>query len=200
VDRIARAFNSALLKALPRFLAVTGVGVSVGVAAWFSWFPPEGVSLSDRLAWYGVIVGAVSFWYTLLQLYLTKQAAIAAEKAAEAAHRKADADSYRFALERLDNWLQRATVCIDGKLWKMAAVKLRDTEWELLRVQYLRSHANDRWEEFTKVMRWWAEYVLTNGKEHQKIAWPLDRVWTEEFSRVRRAILEELGVTGVGDR
>jgi hypothetical protein len=185
-----------LTRAMPALIASAGIILSIGLAAWFYWLPPAAVSLGDRLGWYGAVIGVVSFYYTLLQLYLTKQAAVAAEAAANSAAQRAQADEYRGDLERVLDSLQRAHGHMDGKQWKMAAVKLRDAEWELRRIQYVRTHANNRWELFAAAVLWWADYLVQHGKDRQTIIWPSERSWGDERNRMMNALFEELAVTG----
>ncbi|MBY0515187.1 MAG: hypothetical protein K2P78_14935 [Gemmataceae bacterium] len=174
-------------------LALGAVVILIGLAAYFALRSdlPE----ADRLAWYGIWLGVLSFWYTVSQLYQTKRAAVAAQESAV----RAAAGAYRVSLERTARHLEEVIQFVDNRLWKLAVLRLRDVAAELRRVQYQRSHADRRWETFATALAGWAVYMKEHGRDTRKLRfeepWTNDR-WAVDVQLVLSALQAELSATG----
>ncbi|MGL6096150.1 MAG: hypothetical protein ACRC7O_10195 [Fimbriiglobus sp.] len=189
-DRLGRWVEATLVALPGKWLALIAVTVlSVAAIPLLIFQRPDPGAGRD---WYGLLLGALGFWYTLSQIYQTKLAAEAARESANEASERAAINAYRSRVERAKFYVESAETMVDAMLWKQAVNHLREACKELRRIQFERKQVDGRWNQFAQGFTTLADYFRDFGVERKKL-----KDFPPDWAPLRNAVLNELASESV---
>ena len=181
-----------------QWMAFVAIVILVPLACWFIYrVHVLEFSTDTALGWYGVVLGIIGFGYTAVQLYLTKRESIAAKVAADDAKREVTAHAEATAYSRLIDWalyfLDDVNTAADGRGWKIAVRRLRDTARQLREIQIARDHSNDRWNQYADNLDHWADQLKEFSDARKAPDDFPDEQWRQSLSQVRNELFAQRG-------
>ena len=164
------------------FFAILVVVVCAGCFKSFCNWP-------DRYTSAGFYVSLLGFTYVLFELLRAKRIAEVAQENYDHAANVMRTQHYKFCLDEVHNAFEAALNELANKQWTYASKRLNDLSRHLIYVQSIRTHADQRWSEFSEASAYWASEFGkgSNGKHHN---YDGDK-WLEASHALRECIAAE---------